>query len=195
MLCAASTALLIAPAAFRRVIYRRRLKQHLVRVANRLALSGLVLLLLSMASAVLLIMDVVLGLRPPSCWPPGCSRGSRCGGSCCRCGPAPGNSPKTTTTNRTVTGHPRSAKTALRPGDPVMPSELYLVTMRASGHGISAGAGNSGPSPGSSCSRCRRPRWACAGPLLLTAGGRARLRAHPGADRLPAADGCASHAG
>ena len=46
------------------MIYRRRLKQHLVRVANRLALSGLVLLLLSMASAVLLIMDVVLGLAP-----------------------------------------------------------------------------------------------------------------------------------
>jgi Family of unknown function (DUF6328) len=64
MLCAAATALLIAPAAFHRVIYRRRLKQHLVRVANRLALAGLVLLLLSMVSAVLLIMDVVLGLAP-----------------------------------------------------------------------------------------------------------------------------------
>jgi hypothetical protein len=64
MLCAGATALLIAPAAFHRVIYRRRLKQHLVRVANRLAISGLVLLLLSMASAVLLIMDVVLGLVP-----------------------------------------------------------------------------------------------------------------------------------
>jgi hypothetical protein len=64
MLCAASTALLIAPAAFHRVIYRRRLKQHLVRVANRLAISGLVLLLLSMVSAVLLIIDVVLGLLP-----------------------------------------------------------------------------------------------------------------------------------
>jgi tetrahydromethanopterin S-methyltransferase subunit E len=64
MLCAAATALLIAPAAFHRMIYRRRLKQHLVRVANRLAITGLVLLLLSMASAVLLIMDVVLGLLP-----------------------------------------------------------------------------------------------------------------------------------
>ncbi len=64
MLCAAATALLIAPAAFHRVIYRRRLKQHLVRVANRLAISGLVLLLLSLVSAVLLIMDVVLGLTP-----------------------------------------------------------------------------------------------------------------------------------
>ncbi|HYX62394.1 MAG TPA: DUF6328 family protein [Streptosporangiaceae bacterium] len=64
ILCAAATALLIAPAAFHRVVYRRRLKQHLVRVANRLALAGLVLLLLSMVSAVLLIMDVVLGLAP-----------------------------------------------------------------------------------------------------------------------------------
>jgi hypothetical protein len=64
MLCAGATALLIAPAAFHRMICRRRLKQHLVRVANRLALSGLVLLLLSMVSAVLLIMDVVLGLVP-----------------------------------------------------------------------------------------------------------------------------------
>jgi Family of unknown function (DUF6328) len=64
MLCAGATALLIAPAAFHRVFYRRRLKQHLVRMANWLALSGLVLLLLSMVSAVLLIMDVVLGLAP-----------------------------------------------------------------------------------------------------------------------------------
>jgi amino acid transporter len=64
MLCAAATALLIAPAAFHRVVYRRRLKHHLVQVANRLALSGLVLLLLAMISALLLILDVVIGLGP-----------------------------------------------------------------------------------------------------------------------------------
>jgi len=64
MLCAAATALLIAPAAFHRMVYRQRLKQHLVRVANRLALCGLVLLLLSLVSAVFLIMDVVLGIVP-----------------------------------------------------------------------------------------------------------------------------------
>jgi hypothetical protein len=64
MLCAAATALLIAPAAFHRVVYRRRLKQHLVRMANRLALAGLVLLLLAMVSALLLILDVVTGLGP-----------------------------------------------------------------------------------------------------------------------------------
>jgi hypothetical protein len=64
LMCAAATALLIAPAAFHRVVYRRRLKQHLVHFANRLALSGLVLLMLSLASAVLLILDVVLGRWP-----------------------------------------------------------------------------------------------------------------------------------
>jgi Family of unknown function (DUF6328) len=64
MLSAAATALLIAPAAFHRVVYRRRLKQHLVRVANRLALSGLVVLLLAMVSALLLILDVVTGPGP-----------------------------------------------------------------------------------------------------------------------------------
>jgi Family of unknown function (DUF6328) len=64
LLSAAATALLIAPAAFHRMIYRRRLKQHLVQAANRLALSGLVLLLLAMVSALLLILDVVTGLGP-----------------------------------------------------------------------------------------------------------------------------------
>ena len=64
MLCAAATALLIAPAACHRVVYRRRLKRFLVRVASRLALAGLVLLLLAMISALLLILDVVAGLTP-----------------------------------------------------------------------------------------------------------------------------------
>jgi Family of unknown function (DUF6328) len=64
MLCAASAALLIAPAAFHRVVYRKRLKHHLVRIASRLALSGLVLLLLALVSALLLILDVVIGRVP-----------------------------------------------------------------------------------------------------------------------------------
>ena len=64
MLCAAAAALLIAPAAFHRMVYRRRLKHHLVRIANRLALSGLVLLLLALVSALLLILDVVIGRGP-----------------------------------------------------------------------------------------------------------------------------------
>jgi len=64
MLCAAAAALLIAPAAFHRVVFRQRLKHHLVEVANRLALSGLALLLLALVSALLLILDVVTGLGP-----------------------------------------------------------------------------------------------------------------------------------
>jgi hypothetical protein len=64
MLSAAATALLIAPAAFHRMIYRRRLKQHLVQAASRLALSGLVLLMLAIVSALLLILDVVIGPGP-----------------------------------------------------------------------------------------------------------------------------------
>ena len=62
MLAAAATALLIAPAAFHWVIYRRRLKQHLVHAANKLALAGLVLLLLAMISALVLILDVTTGM-------------------------------------------------------------------------------------------------------------------------------------
>ena len=60
----AAAALLIAPAAFHRVVYRRRLKHHLVRIASRLALSGLALLLLALVSALLLILDVVIGRGP-----------------------------------------------------------------------------------------------------------------------------------
>jgi Family of unknown function (DUF6328) len=64
MLCAAATALLIAPAAFHRVVYRRHLKLHLVQAASRLALSGLALLMLSLVSAILLILDFVFGTGP-----------------------------------------------------------------------------------------------------------------------------------
>ena len=62
MLSAAATALLIAPAAFHRVIYGRRLKQHLVHMANKLAMGGLVVLLLAMISALVLILDVTAGM-------------------------------------------------------------------------------------------------------------------------------------
>ena len=64
LLCAGATALLIAPAAFHRVLYRQRLKLHLVQAASRLALAGLVLLMFSLVSAVLLALDVVFGAGP-----------------------------------------------------------------------------------------------------------------------------------
>lgn len=64
LLCSAAAGLLIAPAAFHRIVYRRRLKPHLVHVANRLAISGLPLLLLALVTALLLILDVTTGLVP-----------------------------------------------------------------------------------------------------------------------------------
>ncbi|MFI9815423.1 DUF6328 family protein [Saccharothrix variisporea] len=64
VLGATSTALLIAPAPFHRLVFRRRLKHELVRASSRLLLAGLVLLKLALAAALLLILDVVLGLVP-----------------------------------------------------------------------------------------------------------------------------------
>jgi hypothetical protein len=61
LLSAAAAALLIAPVAFHRLVFRRRQKDDLVDVTNRLAIGGLVALFLAMVSAVLLILDVVLG--------------------------------------------------------------------------------------------------------------------------------------
>jgi hypothetical protein len=64
VLGAAAAALLMAPAAFHRLVFQRRLKPELVRASNRFALSGLLLLVLSLGASVLLILDVVLGARP-----------------------------------------------------------------------------------------------------------------------------------
>lgn len=67
VLGATSTALLIAPAPFHRLVFRRRLKTQLVRTSSHLLLAGLVLLKLALAAALLLILDVVLG-RWPAVW-------------------------------------------------------------------------------------------------------------------------------
>ncbi|AHI00496.1 DUF6328 family protein [Kutzneria viridogrisea] len=61
VLGATATALLIAPAPFHRLVFQRRLKRQLVQVSSAFALCGLVLLMLSLAAALLLILDVVLG--------------------------------------------------------------------------------------------------------------------------------------
>jgi len=63
LVAASAAALLIAPVAFHRIVFRRRQKDDLVDAANRLALGGLVLLFVAMTGAVLLILDVVLGPR------------------------------------------------------------------------------------------------------------------------------------
>ena len=61
VLGAAATALLIAPAAFHRLVFQRRLKRELVLASSRFALFGLTLLMLSIGSALLLILSVTLG--------------------------------------------------------------------------------------------------------------------------------------
>jgi hypothetical protein len=61
LLASAAAALLIAPVPFHRLVFRRRQKDDLVEISNRLAIAGLVALFLAMVGAVLLILDVVLG--------------------------------------------------------------------------------------------------------------------------------------
>ena len=61
MATALSTLALIAPVSFHRLVFRRRERAALVRVGDRLLVVGLGLLLLAVVSAVLLVLDVVLG--------------------------------------------------------------------------------------------------------------------------------------
>jgi hypothetical protein len=66
VLGAAATALLMAPAAFHRIVFRRRLKRHLVTAANRFALTGLAVLLAAKGCAIMLILHVVIGSSVPA---------------------------------------------------------------------------------------------------------------------------------
>ena len=54
-----STALLIAPTAHHRLLFRLRDKEHLVKISNRLAIAGLMVLGLAIIGAVLLIADIL----------------------------------------------------------------------------------------------------------------------------------------
>ena len=56
---ALTTALLVAPTANHRMLFRKRDKERLVIVSNRLAIVGLVTLAFSMCCVVLLISDVI----------------------------------------------------------------------------------------------------------------------------------------
>jgi hypothetical protein len=64
---ATATALLIGPVAFHRIVFRHNQKDDLVRVAHRLALGGLVCLLVAVVGVVLLILEEVLG-QTPALW-------------------------------------------------------------------------------------------------------------------------------
>jgi amino acid permease len=57
---AGATAMIIAPVAFHRALFRQGRKPELVRYAHRMATGGLAFLLVSMVSCVLLITDFIL---------------------------------------------------------------------------------------------------------------------------------------
>jgi len=64
MSTASAAIVLIAPVSFHRVLFRQQEKQAVVTFADRALLCGLVLLLIGISSAVLLVLDVVLGRWP-----------------------------------------------------------------------------------------------------------------------------------
>jgi hypothetical protein len=64
MSAAAATAMLIAPVAFHRALFRQGRKPELVRYAHRMATGGIAFLLIAMVSSVLLITDYLLGFWP-----------------------------------------------------------------------------------------------------------------------------------
>ena len=59
VLAAVSTALLLGPVAYHRLVFRRHLKEHLVRAANAMAVLGLAAVGLAVSSAVLLVSSYV----------------------------------------------------------------------------------------------------------------------------------------
>ena len=59
LLAALSTALLVAPVAYHRLVFRRRQKDHLIRAANVMTLCGLVSVGLAICTAVLLVTSYV----------------------------------------------------------------------------------------------------------------------------------------
>jgi hypothetical protein len=66
MSTAVSTALLIAPSANHRLLFRMRDKENLVRVSNRLAIAGLLVLSLSLSGAILMVADVLFKSPAPA---------------------------------------------------------------------------------------------------------------------------------
>jgi hypothetical protein len=61
MLAALSSAFLIGPVSYHRILFRQRMKDEVVRAANRLAKLGLACLALAIGTSVLLVLDVVVG--------------------------------------------------------------------------------------------------------------------------------------
>lgn len=59
LLTALSAAMLISPSAYHRLNFRKQQKDHLIFVANRLAIAGLCVLGVAMTGAILLVTDIV----------------------------------------------------------------------------------------------------------------------------------------
>jgi hypothetical protein len=59
VLAAIATALLVGPVAYHRLVFRRRLKRHLVRAANVMAILGLATVAVTVSAAVLLVVSYV----------------------------------------------------------------------------------------------------------------------------------------
>ena len=58
---ALSAGLLLGPSAHHRVLWRQQAREHRLRVANRLAVAGMVLLVLAMTGVMFVITDVPFG--------------------------------------------------------------------------------------------------------------------------------------
>jgi hypothetical protein len=68
---AVATALLIAPAAQHRVLFRQHDKERLLKRSSYMAYAGLVVLAVAIASAVLLVVDVLFEDRTRAWWTAG----------------------------------------------------------------------------------------------------------------------------
>ncbi len=64
VLAAVATTLLIGPVAYHRLVFRRGMKEHLVRFANMMAILGLAAVAGAVLAAVLLVTDYVAGALP-----------------------------------------------------------------------------------------------------------------------------------
>jgi Family of unknown function (DUF6328) len=60
---ALAVGLFLAPVSFHRIVYRRKLRDRMLPIASRMAIAGLVFLVLATTGGVLLALDVVLA-RP-----------------------------------------------------------------------------------------------------------------------------------
>lgn len=63
---AVSTALLVAPSAFHRILFRDRDKEWLIFTANRLAIAGTIFLALSITCATFLVTELIYGSKTAS---------------------------------------------------------------------------------------------------------------------------------